>query len=170
MKKILLSAAALLAFGFANAQDGSFKAGVNLGLPMGDIKDAYSLNIGLEAAYTWSISDKFNAGVGAGYAHYLGKTETINLGGFGSVEVDYEDAGFVPVFGTAQYSFTDNIFAGADLGYALGVAPSGNDGGFYYQPKVGYQAEKYEVFAGYKGVSVDGGTFSSLNLGFNYKF
>ena len=40
----------------------------------------------------------------------------------------------------------------------------------YYQPKVGYQAEKYEVFAGYKGVSVDGGTFSSLNLGFNYKF
>ena len=45
-----------------------------------------------------------------------------------------------------------------------------NDGGFYYQPKVGYQAEKYEVFAGYKGVSVDGGTFSSLNLGFNYKF
>jgi len=169
MKKVLLSAVALLAFGFANAQDGSFKGGVNLGLPMGDIKDAYSLNVGLDVAYTWAISDKFDAGVGVGYSHYLGKTEEIDTG-FGTFEVEYEDAGFVPVFGTAQYSFTENIFAGADLGYALGVAPSENDGGFYYQPKVGYQTEKFEVFAGYKGISVDGGTFSSLNLGFNYKF
>jgi hypothetical protein len=166
MKKILLTAIAVFAFSFANAQDGGskseggFKAGVNFGLPMGDIKDAYSLNIGLEAAYTWSISDEFSAGFGAGYSHYLGKTDVVKV----------DDASFVPVFGTAQYSFTENIFAGADLGYAIGVAPSGIDSGFYYQPKVGYQADKYEVFAGYKGVSVEGGTFSSLNLGFNYKF
>mgnify|MGYP006990018151 CR=1 FL=1 len=52
----------------------------------------------------------------------------------------------------------------------MGLSPDGNDGGFLYQPKFGYQADKFEAFLGYKGISVDGGTFSSLNLGFAYKF
>ena len=156
MKKVLLTAVALVAFGFANAQEGKFKAGANVGLPMGDIKDAYSLNVGLDAAYAWVISEKFEAGVGAGYSLYLGKDSV-------------EDASFVPVYGTAQYLITDAIFLGADLGYAVGISPSGNDGGFLYQPKVGYQAGEFQVFAGYKGISVDGGTFSSLNLGVAFK-
>jgi hypothetical protein len=170
MKKIILSILAVAAFGTANAQDGGgFKAGINVGLPMGDIKDAYSLAIGLDVAYMWQVSDKFQAGVTTGYGHYMGKTETITILGE-EFEFDYEDAGFIPIAGTAQYSFTDNIFGGVDLGYALGISPDGNDGGFLYQPKVGYQTEKFEVYAGYKGISVDGGTFSSVNLGFNYKF
>lgn len=158
MKKVLLSAVALLAFGFANAQEGKFKAGAHVGLPMGDIKDTYSLNIGLDASYTWAITDKFDAGIGSGYTLYTGKESFI------------EDASFVPVYGTAQYLLTENIFLGADLGYAIGVAPSGIDGGFLYQPKVGFQISEFSVFAGYKGISVDGGTYSSLNLGFNYRF
>lgn len=166
MKKIILSILAVAAFGTANAQDGKFKAGVNVGLPMGDIKDSYSLTIGVDAAYTWQVADKFSAGVTTGYAHYMGKT--VDLGILG--EVKFEDAGFIPLAGTAQYSFTDNFFGGLDLGYALGVSPSGNNGGLLYQPKVGYQTEKFEVYGGYKGISVDGGTFSSINLGFNYKF
>lgn len=165
MKKVLLATVALLAFGFANAQEGKFKAGANVGLPMGDIKDVYSFTIGLDAAYTWAISDKFEAGIGSGYSLYMGKTETI-----GGVEFDRDDASFVPVYGTAQYLLTENIFLGADLGYAIGVAPSGIDGGFYYQPKVGFQVSEFSVYAGYKGISVEGGTFSSVNLGFNYRF
>lgn len=158
MKKVFLFAVALLAFGFANAQEGKFKVGANVGLPMGDIKDSYSFTIGLDAAYTWAISDKFDAGVGAGYGLYMGKEDFI------------EDASFVPVYGTAQYLITDSIFLGADLGYAVGIAPSENDGGFYYQPKVGFQVSEFSIYAGYKGISVEGGTFSSLNLGFNYRF
>ncbi|WP_026710939.1 hypothetical protein [Flavobacterium filum] len=166
MKKIILSILAVAAFGTANAQDGGFKAGINVGLPMGDIKDSYSLAVGLDVAYTWEVADKFRAGVTTGYAHYMGKTVDLGFG----IEVDVEDAGLIPIAGTAQYSFTDNIFGGLDLGYALGVSPSGMNGGLLYQPKVGYQAEKFEVYAGYKGIAVDGGTFSSINLGFNYKF
>lgn len=169
MKKIILSLVAVMTFSLANAQEGAFKAGVNLGLPMGDIKDSFSLNIGLDVAYTWEISDEFNAGIGLGYSHYLGKTETFNYA-FGVIEIKNDDGGFIPVYGTAQYSISENIFAGADLGYAVGISPSGNDGGFLYQPKVGYQTEKVEVFLGYKGISRDGGSFSSINLGFNFKF
>lgn len=165
MKKIILIAMAVFAFSFANAQDGGFKAGINLGLPMGDIKDAYSFSVGFDVAYTWKVSDKFHAGVTTGYAHYMGETQE-----FMGLEIDLDDAGFIPLAGTAQYSISDNLFIGADLGYALGVSPDGNEGGFLYQPKFGYQTEKFEVYTGYKGISVDGATFSSINLGFNYKF
>lgn len=158
MKKVFLFAVALLAFGFANAQEGKFKAGANVGLPMGDAKDVFSLTVGLDASYTWAITDRFDAGIGSGYSLYIGKEDFI------------EDASFVPVYGTAQYLITENIFLGADLGYAIAVAPSGSDGGFLYQPKVGFQISEFSVYAGYKGIAADGATLGSLNLGFNYRF
>lgn len=157
MKKVLFAAIAVMVFGASNAQDGGFKAGVNLGMPMGDIKDGYSSIIGLDLAYTWAISDEFSVGATTGYSMYNAKN-----GG--------DAASFMPVAATAQYSFSENIFAGADLGYAVGLAPSGIESGMMYQPKVGYQTEKIEIFAGYKGISLDGVSFSSLNFGFNYKF
>ncbi|MFD2910167.1 hypothetical protein ACFSX9_15660 [Flavobacterium ardleyense] len=158
MKKGLLAVAALLVFGFANAQEGKFKAGAHVGLPMGDAKDVYSFNIGLDATYTWAISDKFDAGIGSGYTLYTGKESFI------------EDASFVPVYATAQFLLTENIFLGADLGYAIAVAPSNSDGGFLYQPKVGFQVSEFSVYAGYKGIAADGATLGSVNLGFNYRF
>lgn len=156
MKKIILTIAAVFAFGAANAQDGAFKLGVHVGLPMGDAEEFTSLNYGVDAAYVWSIADKFKAGVTTGYDAFSGKDGV-------------DDITFVPVAATGQYSFSDKIFGGLDLGYALGIS-EGNDGGFLYQPKVGYQAEKYEVALGYKGIAVDGTTVSALTLGFNYKF
>ena len=173
MKKIILTMAVVLTAAFANAQDkksgsdseAGFRGGINLGLPMGDIKDLYSFSLGLDVSYLWPIADKFQAGVTTGYAHYLGKTVD-----FLGVSVKNDDAGFVPLAATAEYSLTESFYIGADLGYALGVSPSGNNGGLLYQPKVGYQMDKLGVFAGYKGISVSGGTFTSINLGVNYKF
>lgn len=165
MKKIILSAVAVFAFGFANAQEGNFKVGAHVGLPMGDIKDGYSLNIGADVAYVWNVADKFSAGVTTGYSTYLGKT--VDIAGIGSFKA--ENSGFVPIAVTGQYSVSDDLFLGADLGYAIFTGSDSSNGGFYYQPKFGYQAEKFEVYAGYKGISVDGGSFSSINLGFNFK-
>lgn len=158
MKKVLLFAIALLTFGFANAQEGKFKVGAHVGLPMGDAKDVYSVNVGLDASYTWAITDKFDAGIGSGYTLYTGKESFI------------EDASFVPVYATAQFLLTESVFLGADLGYAIGISPSENDGGFLYQPKVGFQVSEFSVYAGYKGISRDGETLGSVNLGFNYRF
>lgn len=167
MKKLILSAMAVCAFGFASAQEGGFKAGINVGMPMGDAGDLYSFTVGAEVAYMWPISDEFQVGASVGYLTFMGG-EDVDLG-FG-LSYTVEDAAFLPIAATAQYSFTENIFAGVDLGYAMGMAPSGMDGGIYYQPKVGYQTEKFEIYAGYKGISVEGGSFSSVGLGFNYKF
>ena len=167
MKRVILSAIAVMAFGFANAQDGHFKVGAHVGLPMGDFKDSYSVNLGVDVAYLWNVADKFSAGVTTGYTTYLGKSNDYNFG-MGTVSVKLPDVGFIPVAGTAQYSISDNLFVGADLGYALNVSGNG-DGGFLYQPKFGYQNEKIELYAAYKGISSNA-TVSSLNLGFNYKF
>jgi hypothetical protein len=170
MKKIILSAVAVFAFGFANAQEGQFKIGAHVGLPLGDIKDSHSLNLGADVAYLWKITDEFKAGVTTGYTTYLGKTETVDLGPLGRIDVENEAIGFIPVAGTAQYSLTENLFVGADLGYAIYASSGEGDGGFLYQPKFGFQTEKIEVYAGYKGITSDGATISSINLGFNYKF
>lgn len=96
MKKITLTIAAVLAFGFANAQDGKFKVGAHVGLPMGDIKDVSSVNLGADVAYVWNVADKFSAGVTTGYTSYLGKdySETV----YGTTYTVKGDAvGFIPV-------------------------------------------------------------------------
>lgn len=155
MKKIILTAAAVFAFGFANAQSGAFKLGAHVGLPMGDIKDYSSVNLGADLAYTWSVAEGFDAGITTGYTSYLGK--------------DGADAvGFIPVAATAQFTLTNNWFIGADLGYAIG-ASTDNDGGFLYQPKFGYQMEKTGIYVAYKGISTDGATASSINIGIDFK-
>ena len=173
MKKIVLSLIAVMAFGFANAQEGKFKAGVHAGLPMGDVKDAYSVNLGADVAYMWKITDKFSVGATTGFSTYLAKDITYTTIVMNPYPVMQEatmkgkNASFIPVAGTAQYSLADKFFVGADLGYAISVGDG--DGGFLYQPKVGYQNEKIELYLGYKGIS-NNGTCSSLNVGFNYKF
>ncbi len=174
MKKILLSAAAVMAFGFAaQAQEGGFQAGVHVGAPIGDAGDVSSFNFGVDVAYLWPVADNFAAGVTAGYTHFLGKDvdETIDIGG-GPMTVSYtvEDFGFIPVAATAQYSF-DAFFIGADLGYAIYAGSGDGDGGVYYQPKVGYHiAEKLDLSVGYKGISSDGTTLSAITVGAAYKF
>jgi len=166
MKKILLSAIAFMAFGFAaQAQEGGFQAGIHLGAPMGDAGDFSSFNFGVDVSYLWAVGDDFSAGLTTGYTHFLGKDYDT---GFGEVKAD--DFGYIPVAATGQYSF-DAFFVGADLGYAIYAGSGDGDGGFYYQPKVGYHiAEKLDLYVGYKGISVDGGSVSALTVGAAYKF
>lgn len=160
MKKVLLITIAFLTFGLMQAQDSGLRLGVHLGLPVGDASDFTSLAMGGDLAYLFDVSEGLKVGATAGYLHYSGKE-------FGGHKTNF---GFVPIAATANYSIVENIFVGADLGYAIGVSPDGNDGGFYYLPKAGYQIDLFEVYLGYRGVSVDGGSINSISLGFNYNF
>ncbi|MFN3942027.1 MAG: hypothetical protein ACK4K1_05265 [Flavobacterium sp.] len=159
MKKLLFAAFAVLAFGAVNAQ--GFKGGVHVGLPIGSSGDFYSFNAGVDVAYLWEVADNFSAGVTTGYTMFFGKTVDF---GFGSEKVP--SAGLLPIAGTASYKVADNIFLGADLGYALGVS-NASGGDIYYQPKVGYAAEKFDAYVGYKGL---GSAFSAISLGASFKF
>ncbi len=167
MRKILFSAAALFAFGVMSAQDGGISIGIHAGIPMGDIKDSAGANYGIDLAYMWPVGEGFTAGIATGYTIYSAKEFDLpyELG-----TVKGKDAGFIPLAGAARLGLTENFFVAADLGYAFYVGDGDGDGGFYYQPKVGYDFMPFELFVSYKGISMDGGSFSSVNLGAAYKF
>ncbi len=163
MKKLILLAAVAV-FGLSNAQ---FKLGAHLGLPTGDAGDVFSLNLGLDLAYTWKVAENFDLGITTGYTQYLWKSEIKDA--YDALGLDLPNAGIIPIAATGQYNFGNGPFIGADLGYGIATA-EGGDGGFYYQPKVGYTfVNKHDLYLGYKGIS-NNGSISSINLGYAYKF
>lgn len=166
MKKLFL-ASALALFGAVtmNAQTtGNFKLGAHIGIPVGDAADAVSFNAGVDAGYVWNVAPKFELGLITGYSHYFGKDIDT---GFGTYNVP--DFGIVPLAATGQYNVDGGFNLGLDLGYAFYVADGADGGGFYYQPKVGYNVGAGNVYLGYKGIS-DEGTLGSINLGYIHKF
>ena len=157
----------MIGFG-VQAQEG-FKAGVNLGLPVGDAGDASNFSVGVDAVYHWEVSDAFYAGVATGFTNAFGKTETFSDGGI-TAEIEFEDVQFLPIAASGRFAASEDFKVGADLGYAVGIS-DGNDGGFYYRPIVGYNvAEKIELNLSYTGISLDGGTWSTINLGVLFAF
>jgi len=177
MKKIILSAIAIMALGTAaQAQDeGGFKVGIHAGIPMGDAGDFYSFNAGVDVAYMFPIADEFLLGVTSGYSYFAGKEfEQTYSPGFGMPAITVTgpkvNGAFLPVAAAAKYSLSESFFIGADLGYALYIGDGEGDGGAYYQPKVGWQSESIEVFASYKGIAVEDTSISTIGVGAAYKF
>jgi len=164
MKKImLLGAFALFGAMSVNAQTG-FKLGVHAGLPTGDASEVLSFNAGVDLGYTWRVAENFDLGLATGYSHYFWKSEIKDA------ISDLPNMGVVPVAATAQYNFNGGVFVGADLGYAF-LTAEGSDGGFYYQPKLGYTFQgKNDLYVSYKGISQDGSSLSSFNLGYAFRF
>ncbi|WP_179008005.1 outer membrane beta-barrel protein [Winogradskyella forsetii] len=167
MKKLLLFAAvAVFAFTSVGAQD--FNVGISGALPLGDSGDFTSFGVNLDANYLWEVSEEFNVGVASGYHHYFGEDISNSFGG-ATITAEAEDFSFIPIAGAARFSISEKFTVGADLGYALGISPDGNDGGFYYAPKVQYGVtEMIDIVLAYKGVSLDGGSFDAISLGVEF--
>lgn len=160
MKKLFFAGAfALLGAVSLNAQSSGYpKLGFNLGLVTGDAADFYSFNAGADVAYLWNLGSGFDLGLASGYSHYFVKSEYKDLS---------DGTGMIPIAATAKYTVAPNFFLGADLGYAL-FTVKGSEGGFYYQPKIGYESGNTEFYLGYKGIS-NNGTLSSINVGVAFR-
>lgn len=172
MKKLFL-VGALTLFGAMNAQTtGNFKIGAHVGLPVGDLADVSDFNLGADIAYVWDLAENFKAGVTTGYSYYIGgKTYSYTLPGYGTVSMETEGSGIIPLAATAEYAISPNFFIGGDIGYAFFTeSGDGDSGAIYYQPKIGYKFNTSEIYLGYKGMSRDGSSISSINLGYAYTF
>jgi hypothetical protein len=164
MKKLIL-VAVVAVFGLANVNAQNFNVGISAGLPIGDAGDGYTFSAIIDVNYLWEVSEQFDAGLTAGYSHSFG--EDIDLGEFGSVKLD--DAGFIPIGVAGRFNASEDFTIGLDLGYAIGISPDGNDGGFYYAPKVQYGiTQSLDIVAAYRGVSLDGGSFDIVSLGIEF--
>lgn len=172
MKKLILAGAVAL-FGMVSAQKSSatgFKVGTHIGLPVGDLAKTSSFNVGVDVAYLHPIADNFKLGATTGYSYYTGKDYTYTYAPGQTITVKGEGSGIIPIAATGQFAVTPEFFIGADLGYAFFTAKGSDGGVFYYQPKVGYDFGAGEVYVGYKGMSRDNASISSINLGAAYKF
>lgn len=160
MKKLVLSIV-LSAFVFtASAQEGSFSIGASVGAVTGDISDFFSYSFSVDAAYMFEMSDQFDLGVTASYLSYIGKDKVLGIA------VDIDNGGFLPLAAAARYKASEKFVLGADIGYAIGIAPSDNDGGFYYRPMIGYNLNaRTQITASYSGISTDGSTFANFGIG-----
>lgn len=143
MKKLFLTAAVAV-FGLVgvNAQ---FEAGAYIGIPVADISDGYTVNIGATVGYYFPVIENLKVGGIVGYDHFILKSDFKDVGG--------EDAGFIPIAASAKYNFVPNFFAGLDLGYAIGITDGAGDGGFLYRPTIGYSTSLVDIYAFYKGIA-----------------
>ena len=159
MKKITLFFLTVL-FGMSLLQaQGQFRAGISGGIPIGDAGDLATFAIAVDLGYLFELSDDFDAGVTTGYSHSFGD----EVNGF-----DIDDVQFIPVAASGRFEVAPDFTLGADLGYAIGIN-DGNDGGFYYSPRVQYSvSEAIDIVAAYRGVSVDGGSWDIISAGIEF--
>lgn len=115
-----------------------FKAGLNVGLPIGDMADVSSLMIGADFRAQYLVNPNFGIGVASGYNHFFGKDGV-------------QDLGLIPLAGFMRYyAQPKGLFVGADVGYGFLTNADNNSGGLYLNPQIGYHNEKWNFYAFYQ--------------------
>ena len=168
MRKVLFILV-VVAFSFTTVQSQNIghhrdmKAGISASLPLGDFSEVYSFGLQADFAYLFQLDESFKVGPMASLFYYKGKSI-----GDSEFSMNISDAVFLPIGGHARYLF-DDFFVGADLGYAIGISPSGMGGGVLIRPKVGYNFGNMAAVASYSGITRSG-TIGSINVGVEFSF
>tara|TARA_R110000787_G_scaffold184181_1_gene296036 strand:+ start:4517 stop:4984 length:468 start_codon:yes stop_codon:yes gene_type:complete len=150
MKKLLLVLALAVCSFTANAQ---FSLGASVGLPTGDASDITSVAFSVDAAYMLASESDVAFGFTASYLYYSG-------------DDPFPNWSFLPLAGAIRFAASEKFTLGADIGYAIGLNPDGNDGGFFYKPMLGYSiGEATSLNLSFSNVSLDGATVSNFGLG-----
>lgn len=154
----------------AQAQEGLIGS-VHLSIPTGDASDYFGANVGGSFSYLYPVMENLHLGGYAGLELFTGK-DIPNTG------TKIKGMTLLPIAASGQFDFNQNFFAGADVGFALSLSKDYN-GGFFFQPKGGWQNDFVQVFAFFKSISSGNDKpavykdFSSINtfgLGAAYKF
>ena len=153
MKKIALFTLAVF-FGLSCVKAQDFNGGIHLGLPLGDAGDYADFSLIADLNYLFDVSDEFRVGPSVGYSH--------------SFVDGLDDIQFLPIAAAGRFNASPEFSIGVDLGYAVGVN-DGNEGGFYYSPRVAYSVtDLIDLVLAYRGVSLDGGSWDILSLGVEF--
>jgi len=169
----------------AQAKNGGFYVGANIGLPLSGAGDIASLNAGFDVAYLFEVMDHLEVGGLLGFTNYFsnGDNYVYTDDNNNIIITDYKDASFIPISSTARYYFADDkFFGGIDLGFAINVSGDA-DSGLYVRPKFGFNLGVVSLIASYQSIS--GGVdyngynnssitsvsgFNSFNIGAEFGF
>lgn len=162
MKKLIfLGILAVMGINTSNGQ-GDFRLGVNAGLPIGNAADHTSFQLGADVAYMVELANIAAVGPMVGYSHFFGDS---GEEGEGIIRVNVDKVQFVPIAVSGRFDLL-SLALGLDLGYALGL--NDVESGFYYRPQVGFNVGPVGLIASYQGISMEGSSFSSVNLGVEF--
>lgn len=133
------------------------KLGVTAGVPVGDIADFSSFNLGLDLRAQHLFTPNWGVGIASGYDNYFAKDE-------------FDDFGVIPLAGFIRYYFTPSgLFFGSDLGYGFLTNVEENSGGLYVNPQIGYHNEDWNIYAYYKNTFAENEVdIQSVGLGVTY--
>lgn len=156
MKKLFFTVLFLTAFGgIVQAQQKGLRLGAHGGIPLSDASDVSSFNLGLDASYLFDLTENIALGGATGYSTFFSKD-------------DFDNYSYVPVAVSLRGAFSWSIFYTADVGYAAALE-SDAKGGLYYQAKLGWAFDKFDVFAFYKGIDADNSSLQAIGAGVAYK-
>lgn len=134
----------------------NFNVGVHGGIPLGDIEDFSSFELGVDLAYRFTFVDIVEVGPLIGYTHFFGKDNA-------------DDFNYLPIAASGRVGLPQSFFAGFDLGYAVALEDN-VDGGLYYRPQVGYQFPAFGLVLSYAGIAEDGIDIGSITFGVEFKW
>ena len=164
MKKLLIILA-IFGIGITSAHaQKHFTFGLSGGIPLADVDESHSLHASADIAYRVDLIKLLDIGGVVGYSHYFKKDDTIDLGFY-----DNDDLQFITAAGTARLRILAILFAGTDIGYAIGLS-NNTDGGFYIRPQIGLNLGVANVLVTYSNISADGATIAAINGGVEIKF
>jgi hypothetical protein len=183
MKKLFLAAIASLAIStcaLAQGPGAKISVGPEIGLPLGDASDAYSLTVGGTVKLEVPVSGSdFNVTFTSGYVSYLGKSLNYSYytgysGYGGSIKVP--NSGFIPVKIGGKYYANQNVYLEGEVGLVTNVSNSDGGNAFVYAPGIGVSLpiskskNAFDLGFRYEGWSKDGSVINQLALRLAYKF
>lgn len=173
MKKLILTAVVLMmSFVTINAQEG-LKGGAYLGVPSGDSSETFGVNYGANISYHYPVFENLWLGGIAGLDLFSGKDIP---GG----NLKHKGLTLLPIGLSGQFNLNEQFFVTLDLGVSLSLSKD-YKGGFFFQPKGGWQNDFVQIFAFIKNVSSELDTvtqsssknfnnITSIGVGGAYKF
>ncbi|TYP98831.1 hypothetical protein C7447_102147 [Tenacibaculum adriaticum] len=161
MKKILLLTFLNISIQVTSQQQ--FNIGINGGITIGNIEPVSKMAFGGDINYLFDISDEFVVGPSLGLVFFSSK----------EANGEKSDAKmYLPISTAIRFNSNEDVFyVGADLGFAVGLSPEGDNGGVFFKPLVGYkinQAFKVNLF--YAGIKKRKPTYAFIGLGLVYDF
>jgi hypothetical protein len=129
------------------------KAGISLGVPVGDISNFSSFAAGLEVSGQFMKTEHFGIGIASGYTQFFPKN---NATGFGAIPLGLM---------LRYYPDYKGFFFGTDLGYTFLTNVNTASGGFYIKPQLGYHNYNWNVYAFYDEVFTGSGNIDIQSIG-----
>lgn len=182
MKKHLLTVVlvALFAGAFAQGKGAKISIGPEVGLPLGDVGNAFSFILGGTAKLEIPVNkSNFDVTFTTGYINYFGKSVNFSYytpsGSYGySYKVD--DSGFIPIKIGGKYYANKNVYLEGEVGIVTNVNSSSDNTAFAFAPGIGVSMpihrskNAFDLGFRYEGWSKDGTVVNQLVLRLAYKF